>query len=95
MHRSKLDNQTLDKLGKALICVEARRTTDIDRIVGDPHLFARVKARIDDKVEQQSLAGSMSLPMFFRPQIAAVLTIVAAGSNYVDCSNSNCFVGRD
>lgn len=47
MKKGNIDNTTLDAVGKMLVRSEARRTPDIDLIVGDPYLFARVKARIN------------------------------------------------
>ena len=46
MQNRKLDNQTLDAIGKKLIVSDTRRVTDVDAIVSNPRLFAAVRARI-------------------------------------------------
>ncbi|MEQ1644186.1 MAG: hypothetical protein ABL959_12135 [Pyrinomonadaceae bacterium] len=46
MQNRKLDNQTLDAIGKKLIVSDARRVADVDTIVSNPTIFAAVRARI-------------------------------------------------
>lgn len=82
--RKKLNNQEVDAIGRKLFKAEAGRAPQIDLVVSDPHLFARVKARIAAGGSTESADASF-LPVFLRQHILAfggiaALLLLAAGA---------------
>lgn len=78
MRAKKHDKNTLDAIGRRLIERDADRGSgDIDRIISDPYLFARISARMKD----QPAAVPMRSPIFVRYAAAAAgmaVIVVAA-----------------
>jgi len=61
------DKNTLDAIGRRLIESDAVRSDDIESILADPYLFARISARMKD----QPAAVPMRSPIFVRYAAAA------------------------
>lgn len=84
MQNRKLDNQTLDAIGKKLIVSDARRVADIDAIVSNPRLFASVRARIAEVETPEPRASWFALTRFnvaaFSASAAFLLLVVGAFS---------------
>ncbi len=80
----KLDNQTLDAIGKKLIVSDARRVVDVDAIVSDPRLFASVRSRIAAIETPEPHASWFTLTRFnvaaFSAATAVLLLVVGAFS---------------
>jgi hypothetical protein len=62
MNKRKLDNDSLDLIGKRLIRSGSVPPDTIDRIVSDPELFSRVRMRIAD--DRQIPANARLYPVF-------------------------------
>jgi hypothetical protein len=62
MNKQKLDNDSLDLIGKRLIRSGSVPSDTIDRIVSDPELFSRVRMRIAD--DRQIPANVRLYPLF-------------------------------
>ena len=84
MQNRKLDNQTLDAIGKKLIVSDARRVADVDAIVSNPRLFATVRARIAAVETPETRASWFTLTRFnvaaFSAATAVLLLVVGAFS---------------
>lgn len=84
MQNRKLDNQTLDAIGKKLIMSDARRVVDVDAIVSNPRLFAAVRARIAAVGTPEPRASWFTLTRFnvaaFSTATAVLLLVVGAFS---------------
>lgn len=84
MQNRKLDDQTLDALGKKLIMSDARRVADVDAIVSNPRLFAAVRARIASVEPPEPRASWFTLTRFnvgaFSAAAAVLLLVVGAFS---------------
>jgi hypothetical protein len=84
MQNRKLDNQTLDAIGKKLIVSDARRVVDVDAIVSDPRLFASVRSRIAAIETPEPHASWFTLTRFnvaaFSAATAVLLLVVGAFS---------------
>ena len=84
MQNRKLDNQTLDAIGKKLIVSDARRVADVDTIVSNPRLFASVRARIAAVETPEPRASWFTLTRFnvaaFSAAAAVLLLVVGAFS---------------
>ena len=74
MKKGNIDNKTLDAVGKMLVRSEARRTPDLDGIVGDPYLFARVRARINEATPE---ASTSLWSVAVRPRLLAISGLAA------------------
>lgn len=87
MQDRKLDNQTLDALGKKLIVSEARRVVDVDAIVSNPRLFAAVRARIAAIETPEPRASWFAFTRFnivASSAAAAVLLLVVGAFSLLD-----------
>lgn len=74
----KVNNQMLDAIGRKLVRSEAGRVPQIDKIVADPHLFARVKARIAEEADPKAISSvSLSWSSLFSPQSLAIAGIAS------------------
>ena len=84
MQNRKLDNQTLDAIGKKLIVSDARRVADVDAIVSNPRLFAVVRARIAAVETPQPRGAWFTITRFnvavFSSATAVLLLVVGAFS---------------
>lgn len=76
MRKRKIDNSQLDAIGKTLVRQAFGRRTDVEKIVADPYLFTRVKAKID-KVDNNSNVVASPLTMLFSLRAVAVGSLVA------------------
>lgn len=84
MQNRKLDNQTLDAIGKKLIVSDARRVADVDAIVSNPRLFAAVRAHIAAVETPQPRGAWFTITRFnvavFSSATAVLLLVVGAFS---------------
>lgn len=84
MQNRKIDNQTLDAIGKKLIVSDARRVVDVDAIVSNPRLFASVRARIAAVETPEPRASWFTLTRFnvaaFSAAAAVLLLVIGAFS---------------
>jgi len=71
MRKTILDNKTLDTIGKKLVESGVTRSSDIERIISKPYLFAAVRERIAVNETQSLLAPAGSLAMLFIKRNAA------------------------
>lgn len=88
MQKRKIDNATLDAIGKRLIKQAFDRGPDLETMVADPYLFARVKARInadhdESNVVVSPLATIFSLRAAVVGVVAAVLVVAAVGLSFL------------
>ncbi len=83
---NKLDDKTLDAIGKLLVKAEAAQVPQLDEIISDPRLFARVKARIAaGGTADAAPATGPFWQEFIRPRILAfggiaALLVLAVGA---------------
>lgn len=89
--RRKSNNQMLDAIGRKLLRSEAGRMPQIDKIVSDPHLFARVKARIAEDANPKAVSSFSSFwSLLVRPQslaitgLASVLVLAVGALNLLN-----------
>ena len=84
MQNRKLDNQTLDAIGKKLIVSDARRVADVDALLSNPRLFAAVRARIAVVETPEVCVSWFALTRFnvaaFSAAAAVLLLVVGAFS---------------
>lgn len=83
----KLDNQTLDAIGKKLIVSDARRVVDVDAIVSNLRLFASVRARIAVVETPEPRASWFAVTRFnivASSAAAAVLLLVVGAFSLLD-----------
>lgn len=84
MQKGKIDNSTLDEIGQALVRQAFEKPADIETVVASPHLFARIKARIqaeDHKaVSTLSFAHSMTFGMRITGIVAGAAILAAAAT---------------
>lgn len=84
MQNRKLDNQTLDAIGKKLIVSDAGRVMDVDAIVSNPRLFASVRAQIAAVETPEPRASWFTFTRFnvaaFSSAAAVLLLVVGAFS---------------
>lgn len=84
MQNRKLDNQTLDAIGKKLIVSDARRVADVDALLSNPRLFAAVRARIAVVETPEACVSWFALTRFnvaaFSAAAAVLLLVVGAFS---------------
>ena len=69
MQKPVFDKKTLDAAGQKLVKSQAVPTAEIDRVVGDPFLLARVKARIADA---ENARQKRSPAIFLHPKTLAL-----------------------
>jgi len=88
MENRKLDNQTLDAIGKKLIVSDAQRVVDVDAIVSNPRLFASVRARIAVVETPEPRVTWFTLTRFkvaaFSAATAVLLLVVGAFFSLLD-----------
>lgn len=87
MQDRKLDNQTLDTIGKKLIVTDARRVADVDAVVSDPRLFAAVRVRIaaiETPEPRTSWFAFTRLNVAIASSAAAVLLLVVGAFSLLD-----------
>lgn len=85
MGKGNIDNSTLDQIGKTLVRRAYDRSPEIERIVSDPHLFARVRARINNAAETSTVAVSPFTRVFgLRSAVAACASaaVIAAAVTF-------------
>ncbi|MFN0141314.1 MAG: hypothetical protein ACKVQW_14655 [Pyrinomonadaceae bacterium] len=89
MQKGKIDNSELDAIGKTLIIQAFDRSPEIERIVADPYLFARVKARIKaenegpNHVVASPLASIFDLRLGVAGSIAGFMIATTVGLSFL------------
>lgn len=88
MKKGKIDNSELDAIGKTLIIQAFDHSPEIERIVADPYLFARVKARIKAENEGPNVVASPWAKIFglrfaLAGSIAAGMIAAAVGLGFL------------
>lgn len=89
MLKGKIDNSELDAIGKTLVKQAFDRRPDVEKIVSDPYLFRRVKAKINTDDERSNVVASpfpkvFSLRLAVIGGIAAVSVAVIVGLGFFD-----------
>lgn len=74
--RRKIDNQTLDAIGRTLIKADAARGPQIDAVINDPYVFTRIRSRI----REENLAGQPAARavIFLRPRYFVLAGVAVA-----------------
>lgn len=84
MQKRKLNNQTLDAIGRKLFESDVLAGGEIDRIVSNPNLFALVVAKIESEVKKP-VVTSAAVPFFRRNALrfagAAAVVLFAVGAS--------------
>ncbi|CAN5319310.1 hypothetical protein BH10ACI2_BH10ACI2_07340 [soil metagenome] len=84
MHKRKLNNKTLDAIGRKLIESEASPCVDIDKIVSNPHLFEMVSAKIAETGKSSlSMSPDPDSTKYVFRRVAltlACIALIAAGA---------------
>lgn len=94
MQKDKIDNSELDAIGKTLIIQAFDRAPEVERVVADPYLFARVKARINAENTRRNVASSPWTKIFglrfaLAGSIAAVMIAAAIGLSFLSSNRES------
>lgn len=88
MLKGKIDRSELDAIGKTLVRQAFDRRPDVEKILADPYLFARIKARINAGNESSDVVSSPLITIFSLRKVmgsglAAVLIAVIVGLSFL------------
>jgi hypothetical protein len=74
----KLDNKTLDEIGRILVKSPAVRPEDLEKIVSDPSLFDSIRLRISQEKRPEASAQRRTYTPRIRFAFAGAVVVVAA-----------------